>query len=80
MNGRQIQDPEFRHFFYTELLAELKEKGKAIIAITHDDRYFHIADKVIKMERGEIIENMKKHNYLDSFDCLKEELNDDKIG
>ncbi|OUB80384.1 cyclic peptide export ABC transporter [Bacillus wiedmannii] len=74
------QDPEFRHFFYIELLAELKGKGKAIIAITHDDRYFHIADKVIKMERGEIIENMKKHNYLDSFDCLKEELNDDKIG
>ena len=33
----------------------MKEKGKTIIAITHDDRYFHIADKVIHMEYGKII-------------------------
>ncbi|WP_245838615.1 cyclic peptide export ABC transporter [Marininema halotolerans] len=50
------QDPEFRRFFYEELLPELKAKGKCIIAITHDDRYFHLADKVIKMENGKIVE------------------------
>jgi len=48
------QDPEFRMFFYETLLPELKERGKCVIAITHDDRYFELADKVIKMEMGEI--------------------------
>lgn len=48
------QDPEFRRFFYEELLPGLKEKGKCVIAITHDDRYFDLADKVIKMDMGKI--------------------------
>lgn len=51
------QDPEFRHFFYYNLLVELKKRGKCIIAITHDDRFFKIADKVIKMNTGQIVEN-----------------------
>ena len=50
------QDPEFREFFYKELLPELKERGKCVIAITHDDRYFDCADHVIKMEWGQIVE------------------------
>jgi putative pyoverdin transport system ATP-binding/permease protein len=49
------QDPEYRKFFYTVLLPELKQRGKAVIAITHDDRYFNEADKLIKMEFGKII-------------------------
>lgn len=48
------QDPEFRMFFYETLLPELKERGKCVIAITHDDRYFNMADKIIKMEFGKI--------------------------
>lgn len=48
------QDPEFRLFFYDTLLPELKSKGKCVIAITHDDRYFSLADRVIKMEFGKI--------------------------
>lgn len=48
------QDPEFRLFFYNNLLPELKERGKCIIAITHDDHYFNLADKVIKMDMGRI--------------------------
>ncbi|MCI5165993.1 MAG: ATP-binding cassette domain-containing protein [Candidatus Electrothrix sp. GM3_4] len=48
------QDPHFRHYFYETILPELKKKGKTIIAITHDDRYFHIADTVIRMEYGVI--------------------------
>jgi len=50
------QDPEFRKEFYEKLLPELKNKGKCIIAISHDDRYFHVADKVMKMEFGKIVE------------------------
>jgi len=49
------QDPEFRKFFYLKLLPEMKERGKCIIAITHDDRYFKGADKVIKMESGRVV-------------------------
>jgi cyclic peptide transporter len=48
------QDPEFRKFFYRTLLQKMKEKGKTIIAITHDDHYFDIADRVIKMDMGKI--------------------------
>lgn len=48
------QDPEYREFFYTNLLPDLKTRGKCVIVITHDDRYFDMADKVIKMEMGRI--------------------------
>lgn len=46
------QDPEFRQFLYEVLLPRLRDEGTTIIAATHDDRYFHVADKVIKMEYG----------------------------
>ncbi len=49
------QDPEFRKFFYEVLLIELRKLNKCIIVITHDDRYFHIADKIIKMESGKVV-------------------------
>jgi putative ATP-binding cassette transporter len=48
------QDPEFKELFYTELLPELVAKGKTVLAITHDDRYFHLADRCIKLEEGQI--------------------------
>ena len=48
------QDPEYRRFFYHTLLPEMREMGKIVIAITHDDHYFHIADKVLKMNQGEL--------------------------
>jgi putative ATP-binding cassette transporter len=55
------QDPEFRRFFYKELLPQMKEKGKIVIAITHDDHYFDAADKIIKMDMGKIdtVERLK---------------------
>jgi putative ATP-binding cassette transporter len=53
------QDPHFRHYFYEHILPSLKAKGKTIIAITHDDRYFHISDQVIRMEYGQIIEQWR---------------------
>ena len=48
------QDPAFRHVFYTELLADLKRLGKAIIVISHDDRYFHCADRIVRLRNGRI--------------------------
>lgn len=49
------QDPEFRSFFYEYLLPELKAREKCVIAITHDDKYYSIADKVIKLEMGKLV-------------------------
>ena len=48
------QDPAFRRVFYTELLPELKQQGKTIIVISHDDRYFYIADQLVRMQAGKI--------------------------
>ncbi|MGY3453933.1 cyclic peptide export ABC transporter [Bradyrhizobium sp. USDA 4353] len=51
------QDPAFRHVFYTELLADLKRLGKTIIVISHDDRYFHCADRIVRLRNGQIEED-----------------------
>ncbi|MBW8687214.1 cyclic peptide export ABC transporter [Chitinophaga rhizophila] len=48
------QDPSYRNFFYRVLLPEMKKAGKIVIAITHDDNYFDVADKVFKMNRGKL--------------------------
>ncbi|MCC2442998.1 cyclic peptide export ABC transporter [Bacillus cereus] len=50
------QDPDFRKFFYNTLLPEMKEKGKIVFAITHDDHYFDVADHLLKMEMGQLKE------------------------
>jgi putative ATP-binding cassette transporter len=49
------QDPNFRRFFYTQLLPEIKAQGHAVIAVTHDDSYFTYADRVLKMEYGRFL-------------------------
>lgn len=49
------QDPGYRKQFYEVILPELKAKGKCVIAITHDDKYFNLADQRIKIEYGNII-------------------------
>ena len=50
------QDPTFKKVFYEQLLPELKRRGKTVVAITHDDRYFGVADRLIRMEDGLITE------------------------
>lgn len=49
------QDPVFKEVFYRELLPELKAAGKAVLVISHDDRYFHLADRLLRMEDGQLI-------------------------
>ncbi len=49
------QDPEYRAYFYRDLLPELKARGKTLIVITHDDRYFHHADVLLKFDNGQIV-------------------------
>lgn len=49
------QDPHFRRKFYHEILPDLKRRGKTIIAVTHDDRYFAVADRLYVMEEGKLV-------------------------
>ena len=48
------QDPLFKEVFYYQLLPELKAKGKTIVVISHDDHYYHVADRIVKLEYGKV--------------------------
>jgi ABC-type siderophore export system fused ATPase/permease subunit len=50
------QDPHFRRKFYMELLPRLKARGVTVFAITHDEQYFHVADRILKAESGRLLE------------------------
>jgi putative pyoverdin transport system ATP-binding/permease protein len=49
------QDASFKEIFYCKLLPDLRGRGKAVIIISHDDRYYHIADEVIRLENGKAV-------------------------
>jgi putative pyoverdin transport system ATP-binding/permease protein len=49
------QDPQFKEIFYHRLLPELRAKNKTVLVITHDDRYFEVADRVIKLDYGKVV-------------------------
>ncbi len=53
------QDPFFREVFYKQLLPELKQRGKAVLVISHDDRYFHLADRLLKLDYGKIVNSQQ---------------------
>jgi putative pyoverdin transport system ATP-binding/permease protein len=48
------QDPVFKEVFYLQILPELKARGKTVLVITHDDHYFSVADRIIKLDYGRI--------------------------
>lgn len=48
------QDPVFKQFFYQTLLPELKSRGKTAVIISHDDAYYHIADRIVKLTDGQV--------------------------
>ena len=53
------QDPAFRRQFYEEILPELKAAGRGLVVISHDDRYFHVADRIVHMKDGRIVQEEK---------------------
>lgn len=49
------QDPDYRRHFYRSLLPDLKRRGKTVVVITHDDRYFDVSDRIITLENGRVV-------------------------
>lgn len=53
------QDPPFKEIFYHQLLPELKQRGKSVVVISHDDRFYRVADRVLKLEDGRSVASAK---------------------
>ena len=54
------QDPSYKEVFYLRLLPELKARGKCVIVVTHDDRYFHLGDRMIKLEPSAPVSDVRE--------------------
>ncbi|MBW4693252.1 MAG: cyclic peptide export ABC transporter [Lyngbya sp. HA4199-MV5] len=54
------QDPTFKDLFYREFLPQLRQQGKTVLVISHDDHYFHLGDRVLKLNYGQI-ESFQHH-------------------
>lgn len=54
------QDPLFRRKFYEDLLPMFKARGMTVIAVSHDDRYFEVADRRLHFEEGKVVRDLRK--------------------
>ncbi|HEY8020249.1 MAG TPA: cyclic peptide export ABC transporter [Thermoanaerobaculia bacterium] len=66
------QDPQFKEIFYHHLLPDLKARGKAVVVISHDDRYFPVADRILRLEDGRLIaiEELRPHEPVEPIEAL----------
>jgi putative ATP-binding cassette transporter len=53
------QDPHFKNVFYHELLPRFRQAGKTVFAISHDDRFYHVADRLIKLDYGRVVHDSR---------------------
>ncbi len=53
------QDAIFREYFYKRVLPELRILGKTVLVVSHDERYTHVADRIIKLEYGQLISDVR---------------------
>ena len=56
------QDPAFKDVFYSQLLPELKQRGKTVVVVSHDDRYFDRADRAVKLDFGKVVYDKRLQN------------------
>jgi len=47
------QDPMLRAFFYEKILPSLKKRGKAVLVISHDEKFFLSGDRIVRLELGQ---------------------------
>lgn len=53
------QDPSFKEIFYRQLLPELKAAGHTAVVISHDSRYFELADRIVRLEEGQLVAELE---------------------
>lgn len=53
------QDPAFKDVFYYRILPDLKARGKTVIVISHDRQYYEVADRLVRFEEGQIVEDRR---------------------
>lgn len=63
-------DPWFRDVYYYKILSNLKAKGKTIFVISHDRKYWEIADRILHLENGQVKEIAQRdfQNYIEHAD------------
>jgi putative ATP-binding cassette transporter len=49
------QDAQHRRLFYREVLPALRDEGKALLVISHDDDAADVADRVVRLDGGRIV-------------------------
>jgi putative ATP-binding cassette transporter len=59
------QDPYFKNIFYTQLLPELMARGKTVFVITHDDKYYDLADRLVKLDSGKLVLDSREEKLAD---------------
>jgi putative ATP-binding cassette transporter len=57
------QDPVFKAIFYQQILPELKARNKCVVVITHDERYFDLADRTIRLEDGKLVHGSASNSH-----------------
>jgi putative ATP-binding cassette transporter len=60
------QDPQYKEIFYGYLLPALRQRGKGVIVVTHDDRYFDLGDRVLKLDEGRMAEQARSPQQSDT--------------
>ncbi len=60
------QDPYFKDFFYMNLLPDLTARHKTVFVITHDDRYYHLAERIITLDNGQVISDTARDSIPDT--------------
>jgi putative pyoverdin transport system ATP-binding/permease protein len=57
------QDQTFRDHFYNKVLPDLRSDGKTVFVISHDERYFGVADRVVKLDFGSVASDARAERY-----------------
>jgi len=58
------QDPYYKEVFYRTLLPELKSRGKTLVIITHDEKYFDGADRIVMLQDGQMLDAAQIQDYM----------------
>lgn len=58
------QDTQFKKVFYHSLLPSLRARGKTVVVISHDDPYYGVTDRIIKLNAGKVVFDGNPNAYM----------------